>query len=65
MSWRGFKRGLDDLLHPPYLRDLTPEERAERAWRGNRNSEAWWFFEAADKPVLPAREHKQDEDLTG
>jgi hypothetical protein len=26
MGWSGFKKGLRDRLHPPYLRDMTAEE---------------------------------------
>jgi hypothetical protein len=39
MSWKRFKEVLDEILHPPYLRDMTPEERALRRRQHDRNSE--------------------------
>jgi len=57
MSWRGFKRGLDELTHPPYLKKLSPEERKRRTRREWRDSELFFFFQAAEprRDVEPGR----------
>jgi len=36
MSWGGLKNGLGELFNPPYLRDLTPDEREARRRRKER-----------------------------
>jgi hypothetical protein len=45
VSWRGFKKGLRDIINPRYLRDLTPEqreERRERQWREGHGYINFW-----------------------
>ena len=36
MSWTGLKRGVREILRPPYLRDSTPEEREKRSATNGR-----------------------------
>jgi hypothetical protein len=50
MGWKGFKRGLYELIHPPYLDGMSPEERQRRTRRQWRNSELFFFFQAAEPP---------------
>jgi hypothetical protein len=58
MSWKGFLRWLrpdfSAVRQPTYLKDLTPEERAERRRRSaNLN---WFGIQMFDPP--PAHPHK-------
>lgn len=59
MSWQGFRRGLDELFHPPYLRDMSADEKAERRRRSWRHSELFFFFQSAEpQPRDTAKEDK-------
>lgn len=57
MSWKGFKRGLNELMYPRYLQNLSPEEREARRQHRWRNSELFFFFQAAEKT-----EKKEEDD---
>jgi hypothetical protein len=51
MGWKGFKRGLSELIQPPYLQGMSFEERRLRTRRRWRNSELFFFFQAAESPA--------------
>ena len=47
MGWKGFRKGVDEILHPPYLRGMTPKEKEHRERRSWRHSELFYFFQGA------------------
>jgi hypothetical protein len=44
VSRKGFKKVLDDILHPPCRRARTPEEKERDEHREWRHSELFFFF---------------------
>jgi hypothetical protein len=44
MSWKRFRKGFGDLLRPPHLRNITPEERKKRELYSRRNDMAFPAF---------------------
>lgn len=53
MSWKGFKRGWNELMHPAYRRDLTPEQHKRNSDYTTRNYGIFAFFSRVDPSSIP------------
>ena len=61
MSWAAFKKGFRDLRDPPYLRNMTPEQRQKRRRDAERHvSDYWLFLKAIEPKPPPTRKSKTE-----